>query len=124
MFLCIDAKYKNYLLLKRLKRAIIDFNNIQYFQCVGTQKTKLPETFGYYDEEDPDDKSRSRSARSRGLRSRHSKTSKLSKKFKTSEKEEGLKFMNIQNEKGNEQSNLQPDVQDQLDQPLNSVMAE
>lgn len=28
MFLCIDQKYKHYLLIKKLKRMIIDFNNI------------------------------------------------------------------------------------------------
>lgn len=30
-FLCIDPKYKNYLLLKKLKRVIIDFNQSKYF---------------------------------------------------------------------------------------------
>jgi hypothetical protein len=56
-FMCIDPKYKNYLMLKKLKRVIIDFNQSRYFQSVGLKKNKLPaedETqFDYYDEEDP-----------------------------------------------------------------------
>lgn len=31
LFLCIDRKYKKYLMLKKLKRCIIDFNNSAYF---------------------------------------------------------------------------------------------
>ena len=31
LFLCIDKKYKSYLMLKKLKRCIIDFNNSDYF---------------------------------------------------------------------------------------------
>ena len=31
IFLCIDQKYKNYLMLKKLKRMIIDFGNSSYF---------------------------------------------------------------------------------------------
>ena len=31
LFLCIDKKYKTYLMLKKLKRCIIDFNQSSYF---------------------------------------------------------------------------------------------
>lgn len=41
MFLCIDAKYKSYLMIKKLKRCLIDFNQSKYLQSVGMKKTKL-----------------------------------------------------------------------------------
>jgi hypothetical protein len=37
-FLCIDTKYTSYLMLKKLKRCIIDFNQSDYFQSVGLKK--------------------------------------------------------------------------------------
>ena len=40
-FLSLDAKYKNYLMLKKLKRCIIDFNNSLYLQSIGLKKMKL-----------------------------------------------------------------------------------
>jgi len=40
-FLCIDKKYKEYLMLKKLKRCIIDFNRSAYFQSIGLKKLKL-----------------------------------------------------------------------------------
>ena len=55
MLLCIDPKYKNYLMLKKLKRCIMDFNKIAYFQSIGLKKRREPEDEGdeeYYDEED------------------------------------------------------------------------
>ena len=63
-FLCIDKKYKSYLMLKKLKRCIIDFNNSDYFQSIGLKKQKLEVDthqnqqqdgdYEYYDEEDDD----------------------------------------------------------------------
>ena len=41
LFLCIDRKYKEYLMLKKLKRCIIDFNQSAYFQSIGLKKQKL-----------------------------------------------------------------------------------
>ena len=63
LFLYIDKKYKSYLMLKKLKRCIIDFNNSDYFQSIGLKKQKLEirgeteqkdddDDFDYYDEED------------------------------------------------------------------------
>ena len=54
LLLCIDPKYKNYLMLKKLKRCIMDFNKIAYFQSIGLKKRREPEEEGdeYYDEED------------------------------------------------------------------------
>jgi len=68
-FLCIDKKYKNYLMLKKLRRCIMDFNQSPYFQSIGLKKQKLEdapaaapgeggeaakdEEYEYYDEEDP-----------------------------------------------------------------------
>lgn len=54
-FLCLDKKYKNYLMLKKLKRCIIDFNQSGYFQSIGLKKQKLAPAaadYEYYDEED------------------------------------------------------------------------
>lgn len=54
-FLCIDQKYKQFLMLKKLKRCIIDFNQSSYFQSIGLKKQKLPSEYEeYYDEEDPE----------------------------------------------------------------------
>ena len=40
-FLCIDKRYKNYLMLKKLKRCIIDFNQSKFFQSIGLKKVKI-----------------------------------------------------------------------------------
>ena len=40
-FLCIDRKYKKFLMLKKLKRCIIDFNSSAYFQSIGLKKLKM-----------------------------------------------------------------------------------
>ena len=40
-FLCIDRKYKKFLMLKKLKRCIIDFNQSAYFQSIGLKKMKF-----------------------------------------------------------------------------------
>ena len=37
-FLCIDKRYKHYLMLKKLKRCIIDFNQSKFFQSIGLKK--------------------------------------------------------------------------------------
>lgn len=58
------------------------------------KKNKLPtehdDEYGYYDEEDPGNRSHARS----NLKSKQSKRSILSKRFKTNENEEGIKFIN------------------------------
>ena len=71
-FICIDKRYKNYLMLKKLKRIIIDFNQSKFFASVGIKKVKLEgedadwqqnalyngtaegADYEYYDEEDPE----------------------------------------------------------------------
>ena len=39
-FLCIDKKYTKYLMLKKLKKCIMDFEQIKYYQSIGERKNK------------------------------------------------------------------------------------
>ena len=39
-FLCIDKSFKNILMLKKIKRAVVDFQSSQALQIVGVKKNK------------------------------------------------------------------------------------
>ena len=39
-FLCIDKSFKNILMLKKIKRAVVDFQRSQALQLVGVKKNK------------------------------------------------------------------------------------
>jgi len=40
-FLCLDKKYQNFLMLKKLKRCMVDFKSQRYFSLIGFNKRKL-----------------------------------------------------------------------------------